>query len=432
MTIFTFTSHLSSETTNIPIINISSNNEQRKNNIRVIQIKDETQFIDIKEAAIEICQNSKCVINTKYITKRILCKLLLKLSKICFQFTKYKTINKNVKSITVYDKKSRESYINYIFNLIHVGDLVRSLASEPSNVMYPDAFCNTVKNLFGPYSFIKIKILNDDEIRKQNLNLVYAVGQGSIKPPRFLVIEMNKSNNPLCLIGKGVCYDSGGINLKQNPYGMNTDKTGGAFVVGIIYYFCQKHQSKSVVGIIPLVENMIGQNSIKSGDIITSYSGQTVEIIDTDAEGRLIIADSISYAIKNYKPSYILDFATLTGAAEIRHNDHSYMYYSTNSNLINLVKNKGENIVGERGIQIFKWPEYSRYTKSTVADFKNMNIERAGEFTATMFLSNFIPNSYMKKWIHFDICNSHTGNVSNGNGFYTSIQIANVLSKSSK
>ena len=179
----------------------------------------------------------------------------------------------------------------------------------------------------------------------------------------------------------------------------------------------------NVIGLVPLVENMISHKALKTGDIVTSYSGKTVEIVNTDAEGRLILADALSYAYDKYKPDYVLDFATLTGWSGMMHCDTSFVFYTTNDALANDVVKMGE-FNGERCVRMPKWPEYIRYTKSDVADLKNSGYKctKSDGFMAAMFLSNFVPKKERNKWIHFDITHSRDGSLHNCNGFATGLE----------
>lgn len=247
------------------------------------------------------------------------------------------------------------------------------------------------------------------------------MGKASKNKCRFMVIEYKHGNmdKTFGLVGKGVTFDAGGLNIKTGSamsYQMKSDKTGGCSVVGLIKYIAEHKLPCNVVGFVPLIENIISSDVIHAGDIVKCYNGKTVEILDTDAEGRLIMADALSYAA-NYKLDYLFDLATLTGWTDLLHCDHSCSYFTMNKMLHELMYTIGEEI-GERVIGLPRWPEYIVYTKSDVADYKNFKFDECrnpGGFMASVFLYNFVPDNMKDKWIHFDISNNFTSSFSNGN-----------------
>lgn len=356
-------------------------------------------------------------------------KILYHFSKELYTFEKYKNGKKDGNKIKVLYSCKQENALKDVIKQIQCADISRSLANEPSNRMYPEKYCKHIANIFKPYPFINVKIMNTQELAKKGMNLIVESGKGSVNKPYLCIIEMNKRKKNVCLVGKGVCFDSGGIDLKPKSYGMNTDKTGASCVVGIIKYFCnhKKYKNKSIIGILPLTENMPGGNSLKPNDIVNAYNGMSVEIINTDAEGRLILADAIAYSCDKYKPTHIIDFGTLTGTAAYRHFAHNYMSYTENENIARIIKDVCEPKTGERGIDIPSWPEYMVYTKSKVADVQNYdNDHKEGDdFMATMFLRNFVSRHVLENWVHFDICEK--GSLSTCNGIYTYIELIKNL-----
>ena len=297
-------------------------------------------------------------------------------SKYFFSLSTYKTDLKDKTDyvLSFLDLPTTQKFWDSICFKIKSANIAMVLASEPSNVVYPDEFCKRVVNLFKGNTRVNIKVYDEKQIEKMGLGLIAGVGKGSEKKPRFLIIDMNSNEEfkkTICLCGKGVCFDSGGYDLKKDMRQMHGDKSGGALVVGLLHYFAFKaYKTKNrIVGIIPLVENLINGQAAKTSDILTAYDKQTIEILDTDAEGRQILADSLAYACKNFKPDIIMDFATLTSWSDM-HCDTSYIFYSNNDKLGALVNKIGTSI-GERNIKMPNWPEYIRYTKSTVADLKN-------------------------------------------------------------
>ena len=199
---------------------------------------------------------------------------------------------------------------------------VRDLVNEPVNQLNSITYLKHIQKSLSKYKNIKIKVYNQEKLKKMGMNLILAVNKGSVNPPMLVVLEYKNSDNKddknICLVGKGVMFDTGGINIKYDEfYDMKSDMAGSALVFGVIKTLADLNIKKNVVGILPLVENDVDGKATHPGDIVKSYSGKTVEILNTDAEGRLILADAIYYC-KNYNPKIIIDIATLTGqVAEI-------------------------------------------------------------------------------------------------------------------
>ena len=221
----------------------------------------------------------------------------------------------------------------------------------------------------------------------------------------MVVLEYNKSKKkneqPIVLIGKGVMFDSGGYNLKTSDFSdMKNDMTGSAIVYGLFKMLSMCKVNGHFIGLLPLVENMIGPNAIKPGDIVKAYNGKTVEITDTDAEGRLIMADALAYSAK-FKPKMCIDIATLTGqAAHIFDKKSSVIMGNNNKYIQQMILSGQDN--NERIWELPMWNEYIELTKSTIADYKNLTYEtRSGTIMAGAFLSNFVPEK--TTWIHLDI-----------------------------
>jgi leucyl aminopeptidase len=210
---------------------------------------------------------------------------------------------------------------------------------------------------------------------------------------------------------------------------MKTDKSGGCVVVAVIKYFTQQQVTRfNIVGILPVVENILSENVTRPGDIIKSYQGKTVEVTDTDAEGRLIMADAIAYS-KHYNPAYILDVATLTGWADTVHMDLASVCYSRNKELVEKITKIGDK-VGERVWFLPVWDEYTEYIKSNVANVKNYNPNvREGAYYPSMFLLSFVPIELRDKYIHFDVCNNFEKNLARGNCVSLLIETMDALGK---
>ena len=264
----------------------------------------------------------------------------------------------------------------------------------------------TIKSLIKGKKNISIEILNKKELEDKGLGLLLAVNQGSNKDPKLIIVKYNGSANKggyTALVGKGITFDSGGLNLKPSGHieTMRCDMAGAAAVLGTLKNTIELNLKKNIIFSFALAENAIGSNAYKPGDVIKSYSGKTVEIGNTDAEGRLVLADAISYIVKNYSPNRIIDIATLTGACVVALG-HYYSGFITNDE--NIVK-KLEEASSETDDKIWRLPSYPELKdalKSQIADIKNIGYPRgaAGTLTAGEFLKTFTDKT---KWSHLDI-----------------------------
>ncbi len=280
-------------------------------------------------------------------------------------------------------------------------NLCREYVDLPANYINPITFSDRVRKMFKG-SDVKVDILNLKEIEKNGLNLIKAVSSGSFNEPRLLILEYkNSKKSPVALVGKGVTFDSGGLNLKPTNYieDMKTDMAGGAVVISTIKLLSDLKEKVNVVGIIPLVENLPGKNAIKPGDVFISHSGKSVEVLNTDAEGRLILADGISYS-KKFEPSVIIDLATLTGSAVVALGTLRCALFTKEEKLREKFWRIGDKI-GEK-----VWPmpfddEYGEELKSDIADLKNISGSKyGGAITAAKFLENFAEGF---PFVHLDI-----------------------------
>ncbi len=286
---------------------------------------------------------------------------------------------------------------------------VRDLCNHPSNVLTPTTLAAEAKTIAKARS-IQCTILNRAKARKLGMGAYLGVAQGSHEPPQFIVLEYTgatKGKNPIVLVGKAVTFDTGGISLKpsENMERMKADMTGGAIVLQAIRAIATLKLPINVVGIVPSTENMPGGLATKPGDILTSLSGKTIEVLNTDAEGRLILADALAYAMR-YKPVAVIDIATLTGAVFISLGCHAIGLLGNNDTLIDRVKRVGDSI-GERAWQLPLWDEYKEQIKSDVADVRNIGGRGGGTITAAAFLSHFVDDKY--PWVHLDIAGTDWG-----------------------
>ncbi|MDM8565721.1 leucyl aminopeptidase [Candidatus Halobeggiatoa sp. HSG11] len=280
--------------------------------------------------------------------------------------------------------------------------LAKDLGNLPSNICNPSYLANQAKNLAKLHIKLTCKVLDKAAIKKEGMNTLLAVGQGSNEPPKLITLEYNNGGKaaPVVLVGKGVTFDSGGISIKpsKDMDEMKYDMCGAASVLGVLSVVAELQLPINVIGIIPSVENMPSGTATKPGDIVTSLSGQTVEILNTDAEGRLILCDALTYA-ERYKPDVVIDIATLTGACVIALGGHAIGLLGNNDSLIQDLLEAGE-LSGDRAWQLPLWDDYQKQLDSPFADMANIGGREGGTITAACFLSRFTEKY---KWAHLDI-----------------------------
>jgi leucyl aminopeptidase len=279
----------------------------------------------------------------------------------------------------------------------------RDLANLPGNVCTPTYLAEQARALGKRYGSVRVKVLDEAAIRREKMGCLLAVAQGSHQPPRFIVMEYQgtkKEQAPIVLVGKGVTFDSGGISLKDPP-GMDEmkfDMSGAAAVIAMLTMAAELRLPLHLVGLIAAVENMPGGKAIKPGDIVTSASGQTVEILNTDAEGRLILSDALHYA-RRFHPAAVVDVATLTGACVIALGHHHSGLMGNDDALIGELLEAGRR-ADDRCWQLPLTEEYAEQLKSNFADFANVGGRDGGAITAATFLGKFTQGM---KWAHLDI-----------------------------
>jgi len=327
-----------------------------------------------------------------------------------YRFDKYKKDKKykEIKELTLLGKPKLKDVVNETTLICDNTNFVRDLVNEPGTAMNPLKITEIARNV-AKQTNIKFTLLEEKQLKKLGLNLIVSVGRGSKYSPRMVILEYlgnKKDKNKIALVGKGITFDTGGINLKPSGYieTMKYDKTGAVTVLGIMKTLAELKVKKNVIGVIPLCENMIGPESYKPGDIVKSYSGKTIEVNNTDAEGRLQLADALAYAEKKYKPSLIIDIATLTGATLIIFGEYAASMISNNDNLASRMFQAGEKTY-ERVWRLPLYDEYMEEMKGEITDVKNLGYKGtyggyAGVLTASAFLKNFIEKT---PWIHLDI-----------------------------
>lgn len=286
--------------------------------------------------------------------------------------------------------------------------IARDLVNEPPNVLFPEEFARRASQLkkLG----VKIEVLDVKAMQKLGMGALLGVGQGSTRPSRTVIMRWDggkKGEAPVAFVGKGVCFDTGGISIK--PAGsmedMKGDMGGAACVVGLMHALAARKAKVNAVGAIGLVENMPDGNAQRPGDIVTSMSGQTIEIINTDAEGRLVLADVLWYVAKKTKPKFMVDLATLTGAIVVAlGTDHAGMF-SNNDELAERLLAAGIES-GEKVWRLPLGPEYDKLIDSQFADMKNTGGRHGGSITAAQFLQRFVDGT---PWAHLDIAGTAMG-----------------------
>ncbi len=289
--------------------------------------------------------------------------------------------------------------------------LVRDLCNHPSNVMTPSRIVQEAKAIAKERG-IRLKVLERRDMERLGMGALLGVARGSHEPPKFIILEYagagrkGRDARPIVLVGKTITFDTGGISLKpaENMEQMKADMTGGAEVLATIRAAARLRLPLHVISILPATENMPGGRAIKPGDILKTLSGKTVEVQNTDAEGRLILADGLAYATR-YKPRAIIDVATLTGACIVALGRHAIGMFSNDEALRRRIEEAGE-AAGERVWGMPLWQEYFEQLKSDVADMRNIGGRPAGMITAAMFLSKFVDDY---PWVHLDIASTDWG-----------------------
>ena len=359
-------------------------------------------LISNNKKEIFILQTDSLINNLKDLTGYFLHGMKLK----SYKFDKYKS-KKDKKSIiiNVFGKNIPSLKDQAIFKSIEQGVFfARDLVSEPGNILHPDEYAKRLSylNNLG----LKINIYDDKKLKKLGMNTLLGVGQGSIRGSYLVTMEwkgLRDNSRPLAFVGKGVCFDTGGISLKPAKFmeDMTYDMAGSATVVGLMKNLALRKAKVNAVGVVGLVENMPGGNAQRPGDIVKSYSGKTVEILNTDAEGRLVLADALTYTEEKYKPKFIVDLATLTGAIIVSLGSEYAGLFSNNDKLSNQLIDAGEKTEEK----VWRMPlnkNFDKLINSKNADMQNINyVGGAGSTTAAQFLQRFILNK--TPWAHLDI-----------------------------
>ena len=324
-----------------------------------------------------------------------------------YEFNIYKSKkNKKPVSINLVGNKNKISAKEQLrFKALEEGTFfARDLVSEPGNILHPDEYSKRINSLnkFG----LKINIYDEKKLKKLGMNALLGVGQGSIRGSYLVTMEwkgLKDNSKPLAFIGKGVCFDTGGISLKPAKFmeDMTYDMAGSATVVGLMKNLAVRKAKINAVGVVGLVENMPGGNAQRPGDIVKSYSGKTIEILNTDAEGRLVLADALTFTEKKFKPKFMVDLATLTGAIIVSLGSEYAGLFSNDNKLSKQLIEAGDKV----DEKLWRMPLHKNFDKlidSKNADMQNINyVGGAGSTTAAQFLQRFVLNN--TPWAHLDI-----------------------------
>ena len=324
-----------------------------------------------------------------------------------YEFKKYKTKKeKKIILINIAGNKNKPSSQEQLkFKALEEGTFyARDLVSEPGNILHPDEYAKRLSSL--KKDGLKVTIYDEKKLKQLGMYSLLGVGQGSIRGSYLVTMEWNgakNNSNPLAFVGKGVCFDTGGYSLKPAKFmeDMTYDMAGSATVVGLMKNLALRKAKINAIGVVGLVENMVSGNAQRPGDIVKSYSGKTIEVLNTDAEGRLVLADALTFTEKKFKPRIIVDLATLTGAIIVCLGSEYAGLFSNDDKLSTQIFKAGEKVEEK----VWRMPLHKNYDKlmnSKNADVQNINyVGGAGSTTAAQFLQRFILNK--TPWAHLDI-----------------------------
>lgn len=322
-----------------------------------------------------------------------------------YNFSKYKSEKDNFSlgEIRVLDNEITEKDIHELMHLTEAVFYARNLTNEPLSYLTAECLAEEISKL-GNKAGYSVEIFNKKKIEALRMGGLLAVNKGSIDPPTFSVLEWKPGNatneKPLVLVGKGVVYDTGGLSLKPTPKSMDymkSDMAGGAVVAATVYAAAKNNLPLHIIGLVPATDNRPDGNAYVPGDVISMYDGTTVEIRNTDAEGRLLLADALSYA-KKFSPLLVIDVATLTGSAEIITGPHALLAMGNDKESLKKLETTGEQTF-ERMVELPLWEEFAKPLESGIADLNNLGIREGQTSIAGKFLEHFTEYP----WIHLDI-----------------------------
>ncbi|MEB3284829.1 MAG: leucyl aminopeptidase [Candidatus Sericytochromatia bacterium] len=327
-----------------------------------------------------------------------------------FQLTDYRTRDrediKTVETVTIWSNHSETALTEGLRHgtvLVESIALARTLILHPSNVVTATRLAEEAQRA-GEAAGLSVKIFEKADLEAMKMGGILAVNQGSVHPPKLIMMEHrggSADDPPIAIVGKGITFDTGGISIKpgEGMEKMKYDMAGGAAAIAIMVAAARLGIKKNLVGLIPATDNMPSGTALKPGDVFTAYNGLTVEVLNTDAEGRLVLCDAISYAITEKKACAVIDMATLTGACIIALGTEAVGVLGNHQGLVDQLLASGER-TGDRGWQLPLWKEYNELLRSDIADLKNIGGREAGTITAACFLQRFVGDT---PWVHLDI-----------------------------
>ena len=328
-----------------------------------------------------------------------------------YQFLDYKTKKKNnfeLKSVNILgcDNNLLKKGVEIAKSVC----LARDLGNHPGNIATPTKLAEIAQEIATEGDMV-LTVFDREKIKSMGMGGLSGVAQGTDEPPKFIILEYNGGGDekPKVIVGKGLTFDAGGISIKSagKMDEMKYDMCGSTVVLGVFKALASIKPKMNVVGIIPSTENLVGAKAYKPGDILKAYNGKTIEVLNTDAEGRIILSDALSYASKHFDPEYILDFATLTGAVLAALGHIATGILGTDEQLMKRVKDSAMS-TGEKVWELPLWPEFCKQVQSDIADVRNMGIPgQAGTIAGAAFLKEFIGDDI--PWVHFDIAGTAWG-----------------------
>jgi len=325
-----------------------------------------------------------------------------------YRFVKYFTKSDEKKSklreLALYGESLQEKDINELINIITHVYRVRDMVNEPVSYLNAERLAEEIKEMCSRQG-CRVEILHKSQIEALKMGGLLAVNKGSVDPPTFTIVEWKPenaiNNHPYVLVGKGVVYDTGGLSLKPTSDSMDymkSDMSGAAIVAGVVASAAANRLPVHLVALIPATDNRPSGNAYAPGDVVTIMDGTTVEVLNSDAEGRMILADALVYA-QRYNPELVIDVATLTGSASMAIGPYALVSMGTASDEVKQKLQQSANAVYERMVEFPLWDEYDELIKSDIADIKNVGGKNAGAIVGGKFLQRFIKYS----WMHFDI-----------------------------
>lgn len=379
---------------------VSTNAGTVAEQLRLAGVAAEALLVKEKAASVSICNLSAIPMAAYYLAEGI--------TLAAYRFLKYKTDIKKLlhplKNISFDPKSITLKDLGQLKVVTDAVSIARNLVNEPLNALGAEQLAKEIA-LLGKTAGFKVTTLRKTQLLKEKMGGLLAVNRGSIDPPTFSIMEYKPAKTlnkqPIVLVGKGIVYDTGGLSLKPTPNSMDrmkSDMSGAALVTAAMYAAAMLKLPLHLVALVPATDNRPGENAYVPGDVITMYDGSTVEVLNTDAEGRMVLADALHWA-KRYKPELVIDFATLTGAASAMTGEHAMVYMGTAGDKVKAAFENSGYRQHERMVQVPLWEEYAAALRSEIADMKNVGGAQGGAITAGKFLERF--TAY--PWLHFDI-----------------------------